>query len=94
MDKIIIPGRFPGMNEIIAEAKKGNGRYQPYAQMKDEYTNLVKVLGCKCKKYNAVDIEITWFEKDMRRDPDNIAGGGSKLILDGLVKAGVIPNDT
>jgi hypothetical protein len=27
------------------------------------------------------------------RDPDNISSGGRKIILDGLVQAGVIPDD-
>jgi hypothetical protein len=38
-------------------------------------------------------IGFTWYEKDRRRDPDNISGAGKKPILDGLVRAGVLPND-
>lgn len=31
--------------------------------------------------------------KDRRKDPDNLLSGAIKCLLDGLVKAGVLPND-
>jgi len=34
-----------------------------------------------------------WFERTQHRDPDNVRAGGTKLILDALVMAGVIPGD-
>lgn len=34
-----------------------------------------------------------WSERTAHRDPDGIAAGGRKLILDGMVKAGVLPGD-
>lgn len=39
-----------------------------------------------------VKIKCTWFESNIRRDPDNIFAG-VKFILDGLVKSGVLEND-
>ena len=41
-----------------------------------------------------VAIRIAWVERDLRRDIDNIAAGGTKVILDGMVSAGVLPNDS
>ena len=41
-----------------------------------------------------VDITFTWTEKDRRRDPDNIAAFGTKVILDALVEAQVLPDDS
>lgn len=38
-------------------------------------------------------ISFDWHETTMRRDPDNISGGGRKIILDALVFAKVIPDD-
>jgi hypothetical protein len=38
-------------------------------------------------------LEFIWKTKDKRQDKDNIAFS-KKFILDGMVKAGVIPNDT
>lgn len=34
-----------------------------------------------------------WVEKEKRRDPDNIAAGGTKIILDSLQQIGVIRGD-
>ncbi len=91
--QIEISGRFPGLNDIIDAAKKGKGKYQPYAIMKEQYTDIVAWTAKKLPKFNKIDIAITFYEKNNSRDPDNIAAGGTKMILDGLVKAGVIEND-
>ena len=88
-----IPGRFPGMNEIVAEAKKGKGKYQPYAQMKEKYTNMVAWVAARMPKFNKIDVTITWVEPNMRRDPDNIMAA-QKFILDGFVRAGIIKDDS
>lgn len=91
--KFDIPGRLPGTNEIIKAAKQGRGKYQPYARMKEEHTTTATCLAKMLPKFARVDITITWFEPNMRRDPDNIMGG-QKFILDGLVGAGTIPDDS
>jgi len=88
-----IPGRLPGLNEIIDAAKQGNGKYQPYALMKEEYTNMITWIAKKLPKYEKVALIITWYEPDRRRDPDNIMAG-QKFILDALVTAKVIPDDS
>jgi Holliday junction resolvase RusA-like endonuclease len=81
------------MNEIVAEAKKGKGKYQPYAQMKEKYTNMVAWVAARMPKFNKIDVAITWVEPNMRRDPDNITAA-QKFILDGLVRAGIIKDDS
>jgi Holliday junction resolvase RusA-like endonuclease len=92
---IIIPGRLPGMNEVNAMAKSGRGHYQPYAIEKQK-AHLMICLECKrqkitpCKRINLI---ITWYCKDKRRDKDNIIAGGTKLIMDSLQHAGIIKND-
>ena len=90
---IEIPGRLPGLNEIIDAAKAGRGKYQPYAIMKSEWTHTIAWLAKQLPAYNRVDITITWHEPNARRDPDNIMGG-QKFILDGLVIGGVIKDDS
>lgn len=40
-----------------------------------------------------VSIYIAFFEKDNRRDDDNVTGG-AKFILDALTQAGIIPDDS
>lgn len=91
--KFDIEGRLPGLNEMIDAAKKGKGKYQPYSMMKQTYTEMVAWLAKMLPKYEQVDIIITWYEPNEKRDPDNVQAG-CKFILDGLVKAGTIPNDT
>ncbi len=91
--KFKIPGRLPGLNDIIEAAKKGKGKYQPYALMKEEHTTQIAWLAKKLPRYEKVALIITWYEPNARRDPDNIMAG-QKFILDGLVAAGAIPNDS
>lgn len=90
--KIVIPGTMPGFNEIVKAAKQGNRRHQPYNDMKRENTNLVAWTSNKIPKKKRIFLDITWIEKNKRRDPDNIAAA-VKFIWDGLVEAGVIEND-
>ena len=90
--KFEIPGRLPVLNEIIDAAKHGMYKYQPYAKMKETYTNMVAWLAKKLPTYERVALIITWYEPNRHRDPDNIMAG-QKFILDGLVQAGTIPND-
>ena len=90
-----IDGRLPTMNEIIASAKKGRGNYQPYSEMKREYTELIAwtVISAKVPVFNSPRLVITWYEKNKKRDMDNIVAG-KKFILDGLVTAGIIKDDS
>ena len=90
--KLEIPGRLPGLNEIIAAAKS---HYAKYSTEKKEYTEEVAWLAKQARlpKFEKAYLVITWFEPDRRRDPDNIMAG-QKFILDGLVAAGAIPNDS
>ena len=91
--KFDIEGRLPGLNEIIEAAKQGKGKYQPYALMKEKYTEMIAWIAKKLPSYEKVALVITWYEPNSRRDPDNIMAG-QKFILDGLVQAGAIPNDS
>lgn len=38
-------------------------------------------------------MKYTWYERNKRRDKDNVSSFGRKVIQDGLVKAGVLKND-
>lgn len=84
-----IKGELPSMNEIIAAAKK---HYIMYSKMKKKYTGLVADCSEGLSPLGKVDIEITWYCKNKRKDKDNIIAG-QKFILDGLVESGVIKND-
>lgn len=87
---IVIPGELPDLNTIINESKK---HWASYSTMKKENTEMVAWLAKGKGKFKKIDLEITWYCKDKRKDKDNIMAGGLKMILDGLVVAGVIKND-
>ena len=91
-DTIIIPGELPDLNQIIAETKNHWGSY---SSLKKANTQLVAFCAKRDTKrrYKKIDIDITWHCKNKKRDKDNIMAGGLKMILDGLVVAGVIQND-
>lgn len=89
---IVIPGEMPGMNEMIDAAKKGKRGYQPYATMKKENTEIVTWRAKKVSKKRRIYLDITWYCRNKKRDPDNIAAA-VKFIWDGLVQAGIIGND-
>jgi len=84
------------MNEIIAAAKGSGGRGALYARMKRDWGETVALLA-KSKRLPAIDgpvfVDLFWIERDARRDPDNIQAG-VKLVLDGLVTAGVLKGDS
>lgn len=96
MATLWVPGPLPGMNELIAAAKGAAGRGVAYARIKRQWTDTVGLLAL-AKKLPAfpgrVVITWEWLERDRRRDPDNVAAGGRKLVLDGLVAAGVLKGD-
>ena len=88
-----IPGRLPGMNEIIKEAR-GN----KYASAHEKKVNTVRVYNAirlvfhGYKTMGKVWLSCNWVEKNKKRDPDNIVVA-KKYICDGLVLAGLLKND-
>lgn len=87
--EFVIKGELPDLNQIIKASKS---HYMSYSNMKKDYTALVMISAGNHPKIERADVEITWYAKNRRKDPDNIAAG-VKFILDGLVKGGVLEND-
>lgn len=87
--KFTIPGELPSMNEIVKASK---AHHMAYANMKKDYTALAQMSAGNLPEMKRVDVVVTWYCKNKRKDPDNVAAG-SKFVLDGLVKAGKIPDD-
>ena len=88
-----IPGRFPSLNEYV-DAERTHRLAA--AAMKRKYTDRVcqRAQECDVPSFREpVFIDITWYEQNRRRDPDNVMFA-AKFILDGLVNAGVLANDT
>lgn len=91
-----VAGPLPGLNELIGAAKGAGGVGRHYAKLKKAWTVTVWALARQAgipPFPGRVVFHFRWYERDRRRDPDNVAAGGRKLILDGLVMAGVIKGD-
>ena len=88
-----IPGRLPGMNEVIDKAR--SNKYSS-AQLKKAWTqrvaDVVRMTFRTIKPLRIVWISFRWVEKNKRRDPDNLIVA-KKFVLDGLVLAGMLKND-
>jgi len=89
---ITIPGEFPDMNRIIMASKR---HWSEYAKFKRTYTDLV-VAAAKNRHEPITEYPVwltfDWYCKDRRIDPDNIAAA-KKMIIDGLVAAGILTGD-
>ena len=86
----MVEGRFCSLNEFY--------RMNPYEQgkVKREHDERV-ALAAKAARIRPakgrIRYHVHWVEENRRRDLDNVAFG-KKFVQDGLVKAGIIPNDT
>lgn len=89
MLKYTIPALPPSNNRFI-----GRINYREYQRIKKEWA---AVIGYTCrprpaKPLRSARVRLTYFFPDRRRrDPDNYSG---KMILDGLVGAGVLADDS
>lgn len=101
MQRLWIPGRIPGLNEII-EASVASGpvdargkRSSSYRRDKKALTATIDILvgWQKVKPMAAGYFTYLFCEPNRRRDPSNFVAGGVKVIEDALRKAGVIPGD-
>ena len=95
-----IAGRLPGQNEMISSAKGFGGRGLGYSLLKKQWTKTVSdaAKSQRIPSFLRARLSFTWHEPKpskfiKARDPDNIIGG-QKMVLDGLVMAKVLPNDT
>jgi hypothetical protein len=91
-----LPMRAPNLNDLIRA--KGSGSHC-YNRLKKRWADLVMMcigrrqVRCKFGAERPAKVHFELVEPNERRDPDNIAAGAAKLILDGLVKAGVLEGD-
>lgn len=92
--KLTIWGTLPGMNDFIGENRRN---YHAGAKLKKEAQFLVVTAARKClkkwKPSGPVWMSYRWYEPNRKRDKDNIAAGGRKIIQDALVEAGYLRND-
>ena len=98
MQKIYFSYDFTDLNSYI-KAERTN-KYIA-SNLKKMNTNIAEMLTRSAlntkeiEKYNddaQLKFIFTWYRKDKKKDPDNIAFG-KKFILDGMQKAGLFKND-
>lgn len=92
--KYVIKGTLPGLNEYIDAERES--RYKAAAMKKQVQRTIALV--CRAQHPKAhftkpVRIHYTWYEKDLRRDCDNIAFA-KKFIQDAFVRAGILIDDS
>jgi hypothetical protein len=90
--------RAPVLRSIIMRQKpgKGNrrGRFDLYNDIKQDWKQrTVRAVGSPFVRVKAAFFGYLVVEESVRRDPSNICSAAIKFIEDGLVEAGVIPND-
>jgi hypothetical protein len=75
--------------------KKGGYRFNLYNQTKQKWSKIVKDIVTKqgFQKIESCYFNYLVVEKTVKRDPSNICASAIKFIEDGLMSAGVIPND-
>lgn len=90
--KYVITGKFPSLNQYI-DVERGSRRAA--ATMKGENTIFVYYAMVNEPKVDLpfpLRASFVWFRPDSATDLDNLSFA-QKFILDGMVKAGIIPND-
>ena len=92
--KFCIPDRLSGLNEYIEACRRN-----PHAgaKMKERDQDFVSWHIRQELKRVTVKIPVRmvyrWYEKDRRRDLDNVSSYGRKVIQDALVETGILQND-
>lgn len=91
---LTIPGTLPNLNDYIAAERTNRHKG---AKMKADSGNIVAVAIRQCMRGVRIErpvyMEYSWFEKNKRRDLDNISSFGRKVIQDALVDAAVLKDD-
>ena len=87
-----VTAKCPGMNDIIGAAR--NSRFGS-ASMKKKWTRIFEKASRKQLSpiKHPVHLECIWIEGDRRRDLDNVSAA-IKFVLDGMIAAGVLVDDS
>ena len=90
-ETLIVRGKLPDFNSLLNDVKR---HWKFYAKSKKYWTG-VTVAECVAQRLRPVtppvEIDFVWYNNG-RKDPDNIRIA-SKMIIDGLVKASILPED-
>lgn len=92
--RLVIEGRLDSLNSYIAACR---ANHYKGAQLKSANEKIV-ILAIRSQLRGIrisgpVQMSYRWYEKNQRRDLDNVSSFGRKCIQDALVKTGVLAND-
>ena len=91
---LTIPGRLPGLNEYTSDCRTS---HMTGAKMKQDSQDVVLwSIYSKMRRVHfdkPVFLLFTFYEKDRRRDRDNVASYARKVIQDALVQSGKLQDD-
>jgi len=92
IQRFIIRTPLPALNEILSAC---NHRGYDGSSLKLGYQKAVvkELKRLKLKPVDSAVFSFVWRCPNKRKDKDNIASGGRKIIFDALVEIGVIEND-
>lgn len=93
MKEIVIKGRFASLNEYVAACRRN--QYAGAGLIKKTEKEIISQLHQqRLKPFDPpVHISYTFYEKNRRRDHDNVSGFFHKVFQDSLVKAHLLPDD-
>lgn len=92
MVKFVIEGRLAGLNEYT-ESNRTNPRKGNRVKHNEQKIVTTAIRNAQLTPINKpVVVNITWYEKDNRRDVDNITAA-KKFIMDSLVDTGILKDD-
>lgn len=91
---LIIHGRLNNLNDYIKalDTSRYKGSALKSANESKALQEIYSQFG-RLRITKPVRMHYTWYEKDKRRDLDNVSSFGRKVIQDALVKSKVLQND-
>lgn len=96
--RLWVPGQLPGLNELLKLKRRQRDHGQDaYGLEKRRWTDRIgqQLLIQRIRPVgHCVRVAFEWHEANAARDPDNIAGGGQKVLLDALVLHRILPDDS
>lgn len=93
--RFTIQGRLPGLNDF-----KSSARGRPWWKCQQVKEEAMTSVAWDLQRFHVpkftkpVIIKFKWIEPNARRDRDNVAGGGAKVILDAMKHMEIIKNDS